>query len=67
MAENPPTNPNTMSPAEMARLLTKASGRPITGEMVQADLDAGAPTNPDGSINLLHYTAWLAKEMGRGD
>ena len=67
MAENPQANPNTMSPAEMARLLTKASGRPISSEMVQADLDAGAPTNADGSINLLHYTAWLAKEMGRGD
>lgn len=36
--------------------------------MIQADIDAGAPTNTDGSINLVHYAAWLVKEMsGRDD
>jgi hypothetical protein len=34
----------------------------------QADVDAGAPTNGDGTINLVHYAAWLVKEMAcRGD
>jgi hypothetical protein len=28
--------------------------------------DAGAPTNADGSINLVHYAAWLVKEMATG-
>ena len=23
--------------------------------------------NKDGTINLVHYAAWLVKEMGRGD
>jgi len=35
--------------------------------MLQADIDAGAPTNADGTLNLVHYVAWLVKEMGRGD
>jgi hypothetical protein len=29
----------------------------------RADIDAGAPTNADGTINLVHYAAWLVKEM----
>jgi hypothetical protein len=33
--------------------------------MIQADLDDGAPQNPDGSINLVHYVAWLLREMSR--
>ena len=32
------------------------------------DIDAGAPTNGDGTINLVQYAAWLVKEMAnRGD
>jgi hypothetical protein len=25
-----------------------------------ADIADGAPTNPDGTVNLVHYAAWLA-------
>jgi hypothetical protein len=32
-----------------------------------ADLEGGAPTHADGTVNLVHYAAWLVKEMGRGD
>jgi hypothetical protein len=73
MAENrdatPPAglNPNALALADAARLLAKAGGAPITVEMLRADLDAGAPTNADGTLNLVHYAAWLVKEMGRGD
>jgi hypothetical protein len=35
--------------------------------MLEADRDAGAPVNGDGTLNLVHYCAWLVKEMGRGD
>jgi uncharacterized ferredoxin-like protein len=53
--------------ADAARLLTRIGGQPVTVEMLQADVAAGAPTNADGTINLVHYAAWLLKEMGRGD
>jgi hypothetical protein len=39
----------------------------VSEEALRADLEAGAPTNPDGTINLVHYAAWLAKEMGHAD
>jgi hypothetical protein len=60
-------NPNALSVANAARLLSKVSGERVTEEMIQADLTAGAPTNCDGSINLVHYAAWLVKEMSGGD
>jgi hypothetical protein len=52
--------------AEAARLLARVSGWPITEAMLQADLAAGAPANADGTIHLVHYAAWLVREMGRG-
>ncbi|GIW56312.1 MAG: hypothetical protein KatS3mg082_2716 [Nitrospiraceae bacterium] len=60
-------NPNALTLADAARLLAKAGGWEITKEMIEADIDAGAPTNADGTINLVHYAAWLVKGMGRGD
>lgn len=55
-------SPSAMSLADAARLLSAAGGRPVTVEMLQADVAAGAPTNADGTLNLVHYVAWMAKE-----
>ena len=55
-------NPNALTPADAARLLTKAGGEPVTEEMIRDDLDDGAPLNRDGTLNLVHYTAWLVQE-----
>jgi hypothetical protein len=30
--------------------------------MLEADIAAGAPANADGTMNLIHYAAWLARE-----
>jgi hypothetical protein len=45
--------------ADAARLLSAAGGQAVAIEMLEADIAAGAPTNPDGTINLVHYAAWL--------
>jgi hypothetical protein len=37
--------------------------KPVTIEMLLADIDDGAPVNHDGTINLLHYASWLAKNV----
>jgi len=69
-ATTPQLNPSAMPVADAARLLSRAGGQRVTEAMLQTDIDAGAPTNPDGTINLVHYAAWLVKEMsggGRGD
>ncbi len=56
-----------LTAAQTARLLAAAGQRRITEEMVRADIDAGAPVNADGTVNLVHYAAWLAREVARGD
>jgi hypothetical protein len=60
-------NPSALTPLNAARLLTKASGQTITVEMIQADLAAGAQANTDGTLNLVHYAAWLVQEMAKHD
>jgi hypothetical protein len=57
--------PTALSLHDAARLLTKASGQLVSEEMLLGHIAAGAPTNPDGTINLVHYAAWLVKEMSR--
>jgi hypothetical protein len=60
-------NPSALSLADAARLLARVGGQAVTVAMLQADVAAGAPTNADGTINLVHYAAWLLKEMRRAD
>ena len=47
---------------QTAKILSSAGGRRISEEMIREDIDAGAPTNPDGTVNLVHYTSWLVRE-----
>jgi hypothetical protein len=56
-----------LTPAQAAKILAAAGNRRITEAMVRADIEAGAPTNADGTLNLVHYAAWLAREAAHGD
>ncbi|MFQ5495691.1 MAG: hypothetical protein ACE5EX_09965, partial [Phycisphaerae bacterium] len=56
-------NPAAMTPADLAHVLSAVGGRPVAVEQIEADLAAGAPTNADGTIHLVRYTAWLLKEI----
>ncbi len=46
-------NPAALSVEEAAKTLR------IPRQWVEGDLAAGAPTNADGTLNLVHYGAWL--------
>jgi hypothetical protein len=70
MVHDKPTqslSPTSLTPADVARLLTQVGGQPVSVQTIQADLAAGAPANADGTVNLVHYAAWLAREMTRRD
>jgi len=56
-----------LTPAQAAKILAAAGNRRITEAMVRADIEAGAPSNADGTLNLVHYAAWLAREAAHGD
>lgn len=61
-----PLNPQSLRLDDLARILSASGPRPVTVEMLQADLDDGAPANRDGTVNLVQYVAWLVKEMAHG-
>jgi hypothetical protein len=56
-------NPASLSVEDMSRLLSAGGGKKISPEQVQADIDAGAPVDAGGRMNLVHYAAWLVREV----
>jgi hypothetical protein len=62
-----PIDPTRLTAEQAARLLTSAYRQQVPVANIDADVEAGAPTNTDGTINLVHYAAWLLSEMNRGD
>jgi hypothetical protein len=48
-------------PDALARMLSQAFGEEVAESKIRADIEAGAPVEADGGINVLNYTAWLLK------
>ncbi len=46
-------SPATIAPDALARMLG------LPADVVQRHIDEGAPVNPEGTVNLVHYAAWL--------
>lgn len=65
--ENAPLDPHRLTPDQAARLLSAAAKVRIPVEQIAEDLEAGAPRHADGTISLMHYAAWMVREMARGD
>ena len=53
----------SLSTVDMVRLLRASGSQHASEERLREDIEAGAPTNADGSMNLVHYTAWLARQV----
>ncbi len=62
-----PLNPQALRLADAARVLSASGPTQVTVEMLQADLAEGAPRNADGTLNLVHYVAWLVRQESRGE
>ena len=58
--------PTALTVADAVKVLRAAGSEHLTQDALRADIEAGAPTNPDSTLNLAHYAAWLLKEMSRG-
>lgn len=43
----------------VVQLLQRSGCREYSIELLQSDIEAGAPVNEDGTINLFNYGAWL--------
>jgi hypothetical protein len=53
-----------LSKEAVVRLLRNAGSSTISAETLEADIAAGAPVNPDGTVSLVEYAAWLCREEG---
>jgi hypothetical protein len=58
-ADRQALNPTALAVADAARLL----GVPV--EVVQKGLAERGPASADGSVNLIHYAAWLNRKAKR--
>jgi len=58
-------NPNSLTVEAIARMLSRAGNREVMQQAIQDDIKAGAPTNPDGTLNLVHYTAWNVQQYSQ--
>jgi hypothetical protein len=65
-SRSPSLNPQALPVRDAARLLSRLSGQTVSEDELRADLAAGLPANPDGTLNLIWYAAWLVREMNRG-
>ena len=63
----PKLNPLSLTPADAARLLSKVGGVNITEDQIREAIAASAPVNPGDTLNLVHFGAWLLKEMSHGN
>ena len=52
--------------ADMAKVLASAYGRRVTEEQVRQVAERAGLVRPDGTINLLEYTAFLVGELAHG-
>jgi hypothetical protein len=53
----------SLSKEQLADLLSKSGGQPITADQIAQQIERGAPANPDGSIHLMNYLAWLVTQV----
>ena len=66
--QNPVLKVTAISADDLALLLSKSAGKSVSGDNIRQHVEAGAPVNADGTLNLVHYAAWLVRELsGHGD
>jgi hypothetical protein len=53
-------NPAAITPETLAKMLQM----PV--EIVRKHIELGAPAGADGTINLVHYAAWLNTRINHG-
>ena len=52
-----PANPAALTVEQLARMLA------VSEEKVREHVAAGAPMAADGTVNLVHYVAWLNRQL----
>lgn len=61
-----PLEITAITPSDLAAVLSNSFRRKVTEEQVLEIAGAGNLLAGDGTINLIHYTAYLAREVTLG-
>ncbi len=64
-AADPKLRLTALSRDACVAVLRRAGASRFDANALDADLASGAPVNPDGTINLVAYGAWLVREMAQ--
>lgn len=62
-----PLKITALTPEELALILCRASRRTISGQDVLAIAETAGIVSAAGTINLIEYTAFLAREVSVGE
>ena len=60
--EKPVVSPTRMSIEVLGRLVAGGGSVEEAVAKIHRDIEAGAPVNDDGTMNMVSYAAWLVKE-----
>ena len=60
----PENSRDHISKENFVTAMRRSGSRTLTLVRLEADIASGAPVNADGTINILKYIAWTAKELG---
>ncbi|MGE4157718.1 MAG: hypothetical protein AB7F75_01320 [Planctomycetota bacterium] len=61
-----PLDPARLPVEALEKILRAAGWAEVSRERIEADFTGGAPRNPDGTVHLVRYAAWLVREVARG-
>jgi hypothetical protein len=60
-------NPAALTVEQVSQLLIAAGSKHANVETIRRHIESGAPVSSEGKINLLHYTAWLVREVSHAE
>ena len=60
----PENSRDHISKENFVTAMRRSGSRSLTLERLEADIASGAPVNADGTVDILKYVAWIAKELG---
>lgn len=69
-ATAPPPNrvdPTALTVEQLSKLLTAAGARHADFETIRRHIASGAPVSAGEKVNLVHYMAWLMREVSHGE
>jgi hypothetical protein len=60
-------DPTALTVEQVAQLLTAAGAKRADAATIRRHIASGAPVSAAGKINLVHYMAWLVREVSHGE